>query len=110
VFCVEQHRWTAESKFESARAAAPNAMRAGVAQGHDQGAVWREADRAQAEAGVKSATGDVTVVYRDAKSARAVDEAAARILELIPRREYVGLVIARGGEIVSADIFAKSGL
>jgi hypothetical protein len=110
VFCVEQHRWTTEGKFESAKAAAPHAMRAGVAQGHDQGAVWREADRAQAEAGVKSATGDVTVVYRDAKTARAVDEAAARLLELIPRREYVGLVIARGGEIVSADLFANSGL
>lgn len=107
VFCVEQHRWAAEGKFDSAKAAAPPAMRAGIAQGHDQGAVWRDAERAQAEAGVKSDTGDVTVIYRDAKTARAVDEAAARILDQMPRprRRYVGLVIARGDQIVSADIF-----
>jgi hypothetical protein len=110
VYCIEQHRWSAPGRFDSAKAAAPNALRSGLNQGYDQTRVWEEAKRAQESAGVTSPTGDVTTVYTDAKTAARIDEMTGRILRCIPRREYVGLVVAHGREIVSADLFANSAL
>lgn len=110
VYCVEQHRWSAPGRFDSSKAAAPNALRSGLNQGYDQGAVWREVERAQKGAGVESRTGDVTVLYTDKKTRARIDEAAGRLIRCIPRRQYVGLVIARGHTIVSADLFANSRL
>jgi len=114
VYCIEQHRWSAPGRFDSAKAAAPNALRSGLNQGYDQTRVWEEAKRAQESAGVASPTGDVTTVYTDAKTAGRIDEMTARIIRSIPRcippREYVGLVVAHGRQIVSADLFANSAL
>jgi len=110
VYCIEQHRWSAPGAFGSAKAAAPNALRSGINQDYDQARVWTEAKRAQESAGVSSPTDDLTSVYTDPKTAAGIDDITARILRLIPRREYVGLVVARGRQIVSADLFANGAL
>ncbi|HUW57879.1 MAG TPA: DUF6569 family protein [Planctomycetota bacterium] len=110
VYCIEQHRWNSGARFGSAKAAAPNTLRSGLNQGYDQARVWTEAARAQKAAGVSSSTGDVTVLYTDDRTAKQVDEIARRLIRLIPRRQYVGLVVARGPHIVSADLFANSSL
>jgi hypothetical protein len=75
-----------------------------------QEGVWREVDRQQKAAGVQSGTNDVNALYDDAKRAKEIDACTKRLIGLIPRREYLGLVIARGGDIVSADLFANTPL
>jgi hypothetical protein len=110
VYCIEQRRWSEPGEFNSAKAAAPNSLRSGINQDYDQTRVWTEAKRAQESAGVSSPTDDVTSVYTDPKTAARIDGMTARIIRRIPRREYVGLVVAHGRQIVSADLFANSTL
>ena len=110
VYCVEQHRWSRGGKFGSGNNFAPNSVRAGLNQGYDQGAVWRRVAEVSKAAKVKSRTGDVTVIYNDAKSKKRIDEITSKLCRRIPRRQYVGLVVARGRDIVSADLFANTQL
>jgi hypothetical protein len=110
VYCVEQHRWSAGGKFDSAKVAVPNRVRAGLSQGYSQREVWSKVDEANREAGVRTRTGDASVIYTDPKSKAKIDGITSRIIRRIPRRQYVGLVIARGRQIVSADLFANAQL
>jgi hypothetical protein len=110
VYCVEQRRWSAPGRFDSAGAFAPNSVRSGLNQGYDQGTVWRGVEEASKAARVESRTGDVTAIYTDERSKREIDAIARGVIGRIPRRQYVGLVIAHGRTIVSADLFANSAL
>jgi len=111
VFCVEQGRWRGVSgKFSAGKAFAPNSVRAGLNQGYDQAETWRKVGEANKAAGVRTATGDVTVIYSDAKTRKKIDEITSRLIRCIPRKQYVGLVIAHGRRIVSADLFANAQL
>jgi hypothetical protein len=110
VFCVEQHRWTGTEKFEGAKAAAPNSVRSGMSQGYGQAEVWRDVESVQKAKGVRSETGDVTALYRDEKTARAINDITGEICKRLPRRAYIGLVVAHNRRIVSADLFADSSL
>ena len=111
VWCVEQHRWRGESgKFGSGNASAPNSVRAGLNQDADQGETWRRVAESTRAAGVQSPTGNVAALYTDEKSRREIDAITARLVDCIPRRQYVGLVIAHGRRIVSVDLFANAAL
>ena len=129
VFCVEHGRWQAgasvgqshgadrgvptetASGFEAAKSvmASPQVREKAQAK-KDQSQVWAEVTKAERANGVSSSTGTLNKVYKD-KQVNAKLEAYDKALgtKLIGRN-IVGAVVAIGGEIVSADVFANSAL
>jgi ARG/rhodanese/phosphatase superfamily protein len=129
VFCVEHGRWQAGSAVGQSRGAAQGG--ATETAGHfesassiialplvrekaqatkDQSQVWSEVAKAERANGISSSTGTLNKVYND-KQVNAKLEAYDKALG--PRlvgRNIVGAVVAIGGEIVSADVFANSAL
>ena len=127
VFCVEHGRWHAGAavgqsqgvggatetagRFEPARSvmASPQVREKAQAK-KDQSQVWAEVTKAERANGVSSSTGTLNKVYND-KQVNAKLEAFNKALgpKLIGKN-IVGAVVAIGGEIVSADVFANYAL
>src|SRR4030095_16830487 len=119
VFCVEHGRWQAGSEvaqagsgaashFEPAKSvmASPQVREKAQAK-KDQSQVWSEVAKAERANGVSSSTGTLNRVYAD-KQVNSKIQAFYKVLG--PRligKNIVGAVVAIGGEIVSADVFAN---
>jgi len=108
VFCVESGRWTAESpEFRSAKAVTGATIRATAQLDKSQRAVWDRVSEANAAVGATSTTESLNAAYDKPEVRARVDAAVARLgaeLALLP--EVCGAVVAIGGRIVVADIFA----
>jgi hypothetical protein len=127
VFCVEHGRWQAAAavgrgqgargatetavRFEPARSvmASPQVREKAQAK-KDQSQVWSEVAKAERANGVSSSTGTLNKVYDD-KQVNTKLEAFDKVLgpKLIGKN-IVGAVVAIGGDVVSADVFANSAL
>lgn len=125
VFCVEHGRWQSGTAvgqshggsteyvvgFQAAKSvmASPQVREKAQAK-KDQSQVWSEVAKTERANGVSSSTGTLNKVYSD-KQVNARLEAFDRSLgpKLIGKN-IVGAVVAIGGEIVSADVFANSAL
>jgi hypothetical protein len=115
VSCVEQGRWHYRSRqFGSSGSHASYKLRhvlkksvshstlAGHGHGSDQGGVWKEVGRQMASLGSHSPTGAMADTF---------DAFQGRLKEYRDRLGYVegavGLAVAVGGKVVSADLFDK---
>jgi hypothetical protein len=114
VYCVEHGRWTAVSPtFTTRNNIGTYDLRAKAAGKGEaaQAEIWDRVAEQNARVGVASPTG----AYQDAYEAEANKKKIQAIEEkmtAIPRlmKDTVGVVIALGGRIVSADVFADPAL
>jgi hypothetical protein len=125
VFCVEHGRWqpgggtqgqssvevTAGAAFEPAKSvmASPQVREKAQAK-KDQSQVWSEVAKAERANGVSSSTGTLNRVYSDKQVNTKLEAFDKSLGAELFGKNIVGAVIAIGGEIVSADVFANSAL
>jgi len=128
VFCVEPHRWVAQSeKFGAAQAmmAQPSVRQKAMA-AKDQHQVWNEVARSReavvaaappAAAGALAGTSSYAQTMDNSAVAKRVDVVAAplarswdKAMGELRAHNAVGAVVAVNGEIVWADIFASPSL
>ncbi|MDD4955927.1 MAG: hypothetical protein PHP17_07825 [Candidatus Omnitrophica bacterium] len=111
VYCVEEGRWTAESdRFYSKNNLGTHRLRA-VAQKAEynaQSSIWDSVRGFNSSLSVRSHTQAYQDAYED-RGVRSRVVAYEEKLQYVPglNRDTVGVVVAVGGEIVSADIFAN---
>ena len=130
VFCVEPGRWTVSSaKFGSMGSAmAQPAVRAKAMAAKDQGQVWEQVRKQQAEiassleaspaaSAAVAGTTSYARVMENAEVKQQVDAVAApmehdyrSLIRQLRERNAVGVVVAVNGEIIWADIFASTSL
>ncbi len=110
-FCVEAGRWTDVSeRFEYRKEFAPASIR-GTAQGkNDQGEVWAEVSKVNAERGTVTESDALTASYSDAEFQKQVKEYEKAFGELAQKKEVVGVVVFTDGAIAAGDIFANHDL
>lgn len=112
VYCVEQGRWDDDlSPFRPAPIAASPEMRRELSKGTSQDQVWRQVEEEARSAGASSPTSRYGAMMDAPDVKRRVAEAQEALCRPIRRQSnIVGVVIARGGTILGADIFASSRL
>ena len=107
VLCVEQGRWDGRQEFKGSPSVALLSVRAAAQTGAGQEHVWAEVSRNAGQLGVASPTQDLQAA-QDSPEAR---EAVGRYRDEFRRhwrREAVGMVVARWGRIVGADVFCNA--
>lgn len=107
VLCVEHGRWSGRStEFTNRATMSALNVRAGVNLRADQEAVWREVGSYQAALSAPNATGDLQAV-QDSPEAREAVRDYRDGFRRHWRGEEVGMVVARFGRIVGADLFCN---
>jgi hypothetical protein len=128
VFCVEHGRWHEGASFGHSRGGGAGGAGAGVGFGSadsvmatpkvrekaqakkDQSGVWAEVSKAEVANGVSSSTGTLNRVFEDKQVLAKLDAFDKELNSKLIGKNIVGAVVAIGGEIVSADVFANSPL
>lgn len=137
VFCVEHGRWTPRSasyngggagsartaagtvgpvvanapeKFDSLGAVAHPKLRAASQDRKEQSAVWDEVSKNNAKLGTKTSTDTYQEVYSNKKVAGQLDDYVRTLEREVLQPGVVGVVVARNGEPVWADVFASQRL
>jgi hypothetical protein len=131
VFCVEHGRWTARNashnsggvparvspeespapaKFSSLGAVAHPKLR-GVAQDKkEQGEVWKEVSDNNAKLGTSNTTDTYQEVYSSKRVGAQMDDYLRALEREVLQPGVVGVVVARNGQPVWADVFASQRL
>ncbi|MCP4230080.1 MAG: hypothetical protein GY771_08025 [bacterium] len=106
-FCVEAGRWTEVSdSFAYNDEIAPSTIR-GSAQGYgDQGKVWDEVAKCNAERGVFTESDALTASYSDEDFQEKVSEYKDAFEDIADDKDVVGIIVVSEGEIQAGDIFA----
>lgn len=134
VFCVEHGRWHEGASFGQSRGGsagvgggagvgpgaggfgtaravmAPPTVREKAQARKDQGQVWAEVSKAESATGVSSSTGTLNKVFEDKQVNAKLDAFDKELSVKLVGKNIVGAVVAIGGEVVSADVFANSNL
>src|SRR5215213_7961780 len=133
VFCVEHGRWTpretsyngggaaparagapvmnaAPEKFNSLGAVAHPKLRAASQDSKQQSAVWDEVSKNNAKLGTKNSTDTYQEVYANKKVAGQLDDYVRTLEREVLQPGVVGVVVARNGRAVWADVFASQRL
>jgi hypothetical protein len=122
VSCVEQGRWSGASSFGLGAAYAPRRVRRtnGVTvernlrehgvRGADQSAIWSEVHAELGREGVQSATGDLEALHRGVARDGRRRDAITELVTRGPLPGQCGVVVAHGGRVVAADVFASATL
>lgn len=126
VFCVEHGRWTpretsynggsaqartaAPEKFDSLNAVAHPKLRAASQDRKEQSAVWDEVSKNNAKLGTKTGTDTYQEVYANKKVAGQLDDYVRTLEREVLQPGVVGVVVARNGKPVWADVFASQRL
>jgi len=110
-YCVEQGRWVGQAgaTFREGKGLGSYALRRKALADAPQAEVWRQVESERRRFGVASETQDYGAVMDSPEASRALGryrEAFARIW----RPRTVGVVVAQGGRIVSADAFCNTRL
>jgi hypothetical protein len=118
VFCVEHGRWQtrgdlpeSSARFDSATEvmAAPKVREKAQAK-KDQREVWNEVSEKVTVNGVSTSTGTLNSVFEDKQVKRKLDAYESALKSKLENQNTVGVVVAVGGKIMSADVFANSRL
>jgi hypothetical protein len=109
VFCVEAHRWTAAppaAKFRAMENNATLSVRRTARLKQSQSDVWGQVSREQERLAAPSATGALRSVFESADVQRRLEPYVSR-LEKVPAAapNVIGVVVARGDDIICADLF-----
>jgi hypothetical protein len=136
VFCVEHGRWTARAsggggagasasvaaesvevtsasspaKFSSLGAVAHPKLRAAAQDKKEQGAVWSEVRANNTKLGTANTTDTYQEVYASKKVNAQMDDYIRALEREVLQPGVVGVVIARNGQLVWADVFASPSL
>jgi hypothetical protein len=140
VFCVEHGRWTARetsyggggsagtpagvsperapaqdeqldgAKFKSLGAVAHPKLRGAAQDKKEQGAVWSEVQSNNTKLGTTNGTDTYQEVYTNKQVAATLDDYVRALEREVLQPGVVGVVVARNGKPVWADIFASSNL
>lgn len=107
VLCIEHGRWDGRSEFKDSPSVALLSVRSAAQSGAGQQHVWEEVGRSSAQLGAASPTQDLQA----AQESPEVREAVGRYRDEFRRhwkREAVGMVVARWGRVVGADVFCNA--
>lgn len=131
VFCVEHGRWTpretsyngggggrtaapvaanAPEKFDSLNAVAHPKLRAASQDRKEQSAVWDEVSKNNAKLGTKTGTDTYQEVYANKQVAGQLDDYVRTLEREVLQPGVVGVVVARNGKPVWAEVFASQRL
>jgi hypothetical protein len=127
VFCVEHGRWTPRSagnsetvnvtasavaevaspaKFKSLGAVAHPKLRGAAQDKKEQGAVWSEVRANNARLNTQNSTDTYQEVYASREVGAQMDDYLKALEREVVQPGVVGVVVARGGRVVWADLFA----
>jgi hypothetical protein len=111
VACVEERRWSERSqKFRRRVRLAPQQLRAASQAGRSQKELWQGVRGYHERFGVESESRDLSAL-RDAEGVQAaLRDYRRHFSRHCWRPEVVGMVVARRGRIVGADIFCNTGV
>ncbi|HAI75319.1 MAG TPA: hypothetical protein DCM08_03655 [Microscillaceae bacterium] len=110
VFCVEKGRWTYgdNANFEQYYGFSSVKLRSKVSVDRDQGAVWGEVARANANNKVSTATGAYTAQL-SSKNVQEQMEAYTQFFKdkLAEMPNVIGVIVVSGDKVVGCDMFAS---
>jgi len=110
VLCVEKGRWRGRgAAFDRSSSLAVPGVRATAVAGMGQSEVWESVGRYQSRLGVASGTQDLQDVY-DSAAVRAALADYRMGFGRCWRPGALGMVVARHGRVVGADIFCNAGV
>ena len=104
LYCVQRGRWRGKRKFAAQVGVAPQSVRNLAAGGAAQQEVWAEVARTNRRLGRVTPSDDLAAALSAPENARRLAELRGRILPKLPAG-CAGVVVARGGVIVGADLF-----
>jgi hypothetical protein len=115
VFCVERGRWSGGAAFtrnrggggDGAHLMASPKVRANAQAKKDQNEVWKEVEGQATANAVSTSTGDLKSVYEDKRVSRTLEGYERALKEKISGEQVIGVVVAIGGRVISADVFAS---
>jgi hypothetical protein len=124
VFCVEHGRWSARNashggasgasaeapapaKFSSLGAVAHPALRAAAQDKKQQGEVWSEVSKNNAKLGTSNSTDTYQEVYSSKRVGAQMEDYLRALEREVLQPGVVGVVVARNGKPVWADVFAS---
>lgn len=132
VFCVEHGRWSQraagsasssvgpviapataerrEENFYSLGAVAHPKLRAAAQDKKSQSDVWKEVGENNEKLGTKTTTDTYQEVYSSGKVAQSIESYTGALQREVAGPNVVGVVVARNGELVWADVFATPSL
>lgn len=110
-FCVEAGRWTEVSKhFTYEKEMAPASVRATAQGKKDQGRVWAEVSKVNAERGAVTGTDALTASYDDPEFRADVKKYEKALKDLAKKKEVVGVIVVAEGKVKAGDVFANHDL
>jgi len=111
VLCIEQGRWSGRvTRFESRKSLAPFAVRGAAQAGRSQGEIWEGVSGYQQRFDVDSETQDLQAIQDSPEISKALGEYREEFARHCWRSEQVGMVVARWGRIVGADVFCNAAM
>ncbi|MFP4027780.1 MAG: ARPP-1 family domain-containing protein [Candidatus Brocadiia bacterium] len=109
VRCIEQGRWSrARGNFKARQSVAPPAVRGAAQAGRSQGEVWEGVKRYQKQLEVDSGTRDLQAVHDSPEIKKDLKKYRDHVSRHCWRPSAVGMVVARYGRVLGADIFCNS--
>ncbi len=110
-FCVEAGRWTEVSEhFTDKKEMAPASVRAAAQGKQDQGQVWAEVSKVNAERGAVTGTDALTASYDDPEFQADVKKYEKALKGLAKKKEVVGVIVVAEGKVKAGDVFANHDL
>ncbi len=94
----------------SAGLIAPPKVRAKAQASKDQGGVWAEVAKTEHENNTSSATGNLNAVFADKQVSTRLEDYQRAFANTLTSKNVVGVVVAVGGKLRSADVFATHSL
>jgi len=111
VLCIERGRWTRHSaQFESKRSVAPLTVRGSAQAGRSQDEIWEGVAGYQRTLNVDSATQDLQAIHDSEEVRKALADYRDHVQRHCWRDDTVGMVVARYGRVVGADLFCNAAL
>jgi hypothetical protein len=110
VYCGQKGRWTSPDRFESKQSVAPSSLRQRAMAGAPQADVWGGIGENTRRLDAASASEDLQQVYETPAVREALADYRAKVVDYLRRRQAVGFVVARYGQIVGAEAFRSASL
>jgi hypothetical protein len=109
VACVEERRWSRQSRpFQRRIHMAPLQLRAASQSGRSQDGIWHDIRGYHERFGVESKSRDLAAIRDTERVRQALRDYRRHFGRHCWRPETVGMVVARRGRIVGADIFCNA--
>ena len=89
---------------------APSNVREKAQAAKDQGGVWAEVAKTEHENNTSSKTGNLNAVFEDKRVSARLEDYQRAFANRLTAKNIVGIVVAVGGKLRSADVFATHSL